>query len=339
MSLTATRHVSVAGVAAVGRPSYQLPDGPSDRLPGIPRGIAHRGAPVRDVGDNGDAGRTDGGGGGGGENTLPAFARAAALGLDLETDVRASADGVAVLHHDPVLARTTGDPRRVGAVAWRELARLRVGSGSGGSGTGAGPTTAGGAPLARLDELLDALPGVQVNVDVKDRAGIAATVAAVRRAGGSRGRAGRVTVASFSSWRADRVRRALGHAVGWSATPPEIAALVALSRTAPDGRARPAARALAATVARQLDAIQVPVRLLAGHHGQALIDCCHDLGVQVHVWTVDEPSEIRALFDRGVDAVISDDAEALAGVLAGVLAELPAPLPRRTEAAPGVPGW
>jgi len=317
-------------VAAVGRPPDQL----SGRLAGIPRGIAHRGAPVRDTGDTGDAGRTDGGSGSGGENTLPAFARAAALGLDLETDVRASADGVAVLHHDPVLARTTGDPRRVGAVAWRELARLRVGSG-----TGAGPTTAGGAPLARLDELLDALPGVQVNVDVKDRAGIAATVAAVRRAGGSRGRAGRVTVASFSSWRADRVRRALGHAVGWSATPPEIAALVAVSRTAPDGRARSAARALAGRVARQLDAIQVPVRLLAGDQGQALIDCCHDLGVQVHVWTVDEPSEIRALFDRGVDAVISDDAEALAGVLAGVLAEVLAGPPRPAGAAPGGPGW
>ena len=322
MSLTATRHVSVADVSAVGRPPDHPPDRSRDRsrdrLPEVPRGIAHRGAPVRDTRD---ASRTDGSGG---ENTLPAFARAAALGLDVETDVRASADGVAVLHHDPVLARTTGDLRAVGVVAWRELARLRVG---------------GGAPLARLDELLDALPGVQVNVDVKDRAGIAATVSAVRRAGVSRRRTGRVTVASFSSWRAVRVRRALGHAVGWSATPPEIAALVAASRTAPDGRARPAARALAATVARQLDAIQVPVRLLAGAHGQTLIDCCHDLGVQVHVWTVDEPSEIRALFDRGVDAVISDDAEALAGVLAGVLADMPAADPHRSRAAPGDPGW
>ena len=39
------------------------------------------------------------------ENTLEAFEAAIALGVDgIETDIRVSADGIAVLHHDPILA-------------------------------------------------------------------------------------------------------------------------------------------------------------------------------------------------------------------------------------------
>lgn len=262
------------------------------------RGIAHRGGALP------------------GENTLAAFARAAALGLDVETDVHASADGVPVLSHDPDLLRVAGDPRRVADTTWRELARVRV----------------GGEPLARLDDLLDALPDVQVNVDVKDAGGVAATVEAVRRArgpgspggtGGVGGVAdpairGRITVASFSPVRAGRVRRALGHSVGWSATPPEIAALVAGSRAASraGGRAGRVLAAGATAVVRGVDAVQVPTRLLTGDHGRSLLALCHDHGVEVHVWTVDDPAEIAAFYDLGVDAVMSDVPDALARVLA-----------------------
>lgn len=250
------------------------------------RGIAHRGGAVP------------------GENTLAAFARAAALGLDVETDVHASADGVPVLSHDPDLLRVAGDPRRVADTSWRELTRVRV----------------GGEPLARLDDLLDALPDIRVNVDVKDAAGVAATVEAVRRVRGP-GTRGRITVASFSPVRAARVRRALGHAVDWSATPPEIAALVAASRAAAraGGRGRRARRALTAgatAVVRGVDAVQVPTRLLAGDHGRSLLALCHGRGIEVHVWTVDDPADIAAFYDLGVDAVMSDAPDVLARVLA-----------------------
>ncbi len=263
------------------------------------RGIAHRGGtvPAEAAGP--------------GENTLAAFARAAALGLDVETDVHASADGVPVLSHDPDLLRVAGDRRRVADTTWRELARVRV----------------GGEPLARLDDLLDALPDTQVNVDVKDAAGVAATVEAVRRVrasgpgrlGGTGGVAdpgtrGRITVASFSPVRSARVRRALGHAVGWSATPPEIAALVAASRAG--GRAGRVLTAGATAVVRGVDAVQVPTRLLTGDHGRSLLALCHDRGIEVHVWTVDDPAEIAAFYDLGVDAVMSDAPDVLAGVLA-----------------------
>ncbi len=68
--------------------------------PAAPEIIAHRGTPREHP-----------------ENSLPGFARALALGADaLELDVHLTADGVPVVHHDPVLGP--------GALAGRPLAAL-----------------------------------------------------------------------------------------------------------------------------------------------------------------------------------------------------------------------
>lgn len=57
------------------------------------------------------------------ENTLDAIVRAADLGADaIEVDLRLTADGVVVLHHDPLLDRVWGRP---GSVAGLTFARLR----------------------------------------------------------------------------------------------------------------------------------------------------------------------------------------------------------------------
>jgi glycerophosphoryl diester phosphodiesterase len=36
------------------------------------------------------------------------------------------------------------------------------------------------------------------------------------------------------------------------------------------------------------------------------IDCVHDLGLRVDVWTVDDPDEIRRLADAGADAIVTN---------------------------------
>ncbi len=75
------------------------------------------------------------------ENTLPAFARAVALGYGhVETDVHLTADGEVVIHHDASLLRMTGDPRAIAALTWAELHRVR---------------THGGARIPRLADLLE----------------------------------------------------------------------------------------------------------------------------------------------------------------------------------------
>jgi len=54
------------------------------------------------------------------ENTLPSFAAALAAGAQgIELDVHTTADGVVVVHHDPV----TGDGLEIAATRWSDLSR------------------------------------------------------------------------------------------------------------------------------------------------------------------------------------------------------------------------
>ena len=113
------------------------------------------------------------------ENTLAAVDRVVALGFGyLETDVRATRDGVAVLLHDASLNRTTDRTGSVRALPWTEVARARVG---------------GREPVPRLDELLGSYPDLRVNIDVKTPAAVDPLVDAVRRAGA----VDRVCIGSF----------------------------------------------------------------------------------------------------------------------------------------------
>ncbi|MEP6852980.1 MAG: glycerophosphodiester phosphodiesterase family protein [bacterium] len=227
----------------------------------------------------------------GGENSMAAFAAAVALGYRyLETDARVSADGVAIAFHDARLDRVTDGHGVVARRPWRELARARIG---------------GREPIPRLVDVLAAWPDVFVNVDVKSDAAVAATVAAIRRAGAG----DRVCLAAFNDARLGRLRSLLGPGVCTSAGPTEVAWTKAVSRAGP----RAAGRLRGGVAARCL---QVPPRLgRLGLVDRRLIDTAHAAGLAVHVWTVNERAEMIRLLDLGVDGLMSDRADGLRRVL------------------------
>jgi glycerophosphoryl diester phosphodiesterase len=227
-----------------------------------------------------------GGAAAGDENTTAAFARAVAAGYRyLETDVHTTADGVVVVFHDPTLERVLGRPDRVTALRWADLATLRVG---------------GAAAVPRLDELVAAWPDVRFNIDVKSDAAVEPTVAALRRVGAL----DRVLLASFDDRRLGRLRGAAGPLVATSLAAREAAALWAGARLGV--RRRVPAGAVAA---------QVPVR-----HGRftvvtrRFVAYAHRLGLDVHVWTVDDPVLIHHLLDLGVDGIMTDHIDVLRDV-------------------------
>ncbi|WBB80815.1 glycerophosphodiester phosphodiesterase [Micromonospora sp. WMMD882] len=214
----------------------------------------------------------------GDENTVAAFARAVALGYRyVETDVHATSDGVPVVFHDATLERLTGQRGRLAALRWADLVTVRVG---------------GAAVVPRLDEVLDAWPQVRFNVDVKADAAVEPTVAAVRR-----GAAGeRVLLASFSDARLARLRVAAGPAVATSLGMRGVAWLRWASVTGRRLRLPPSV--VAAQVPVRWGRVPVVDRRLVGH--------AHRLGLQVHVWTIDEPDEMHELLDLGVDGIMTD---------------------------------
>ncbi|MGC9666214.1 glycerophosphodiester phosphodiesterase [Planosporangium sp. 12N6] len=227
-----------------------------------------------------------GGAAAGDENTAAAFTRCVELGYRyIETDVHATSDGVAVVFHDPTLVRMTGDRRRVRDVRWADLAALRVG---------------GAAAVPRLDEMLDAWPQVRFNIDVKSEQALAPGLAAVRRAGAL----DRVLLASFSDDRLRRIRRELGPAAATSMGTREVARLWAGARLGRAGRVPPG------VVAAQVPVAQSGLRVVTPR----FVAHAHRLGLQVHVWTVDDPDAMRHLLDLGVDGIMTDRIEVLRDV-------------------------
>jgi glycerophosphoryl diester phosphodiesterase len=222
----------------------------------------------------------------GDENTAAAFARAVELGYRyVETDTQATSDGVAVVFHDATLARMLGDERRVRDVRWADLATLRVG---------------GEAAVPRLDETLDAWPQVRFNIDVKAGNAIAPTLDAVRRAKAL----DRVLLASFSDARLAAIRRELGPKVATSMGAREVAQLWAAARL---GRTR---RIPESVVAAQVPLRQSGIRVVTPR----FLSYAHRLGLQVHAWTIDDPTEMHELLDMGVDGIMTDRIEVLRDV-------------------------
>jgi glycerophosphoryl diester phosphodiesterase len=47
-----------------------------------------------------------------------------------------------------------------------------------------------------------------------------------------------------------------------------------------------------------------------------MIAAFHDAGVEIHIWTVDDPARIRTLLDAGVDGIMSDRCDIAMDVVA-----------------------
>lgn len=222
------------------------------------------------------------------ENTEAAFAHAISLGyVYLETDVHVTSDGVVLAFHDTILDRVTD---RTGAVAEQTYEQIRE------------ARIEGHAPIPTMSELLGAFPQARFNIDIKapHTAQPLLDVIAEHDAWD------RVLIGSFSPGRMKEFRRLARGRVPTSAQPFEVAAF----RLLPSGW-------LARLVTRgHVTALQVPV-----HRGplrivtKGFVRRAHAGGAHVHVWTIDDPAEMRDLLQRGVDGLVTDRTDILKDVL------------------------
>ena len=235
------------------------------------------------------------------ENTLPAFHRALQMGATaIETDAHLTRDGHVVLAHDADGERCAGVRRAIRQATLAEVRAWDMGRTFRERHAGAPPER---FPMPTLDELLNDLPDVPLNVDVKDHDAHAAraVVEVVRR----RRAQDRVLLASFDAATLRCVRR-LGYEGATSLAGSEVLRLVLL----PERLLR--RFPLAARAA------QIPVR--AGPFAldtPAFVAKVHALGMVLHYWTIDDPAEARRLLALGADGIMSNDPARVAPVLAG----------------------
>ncbi len=214
------------------------------------------------------------------QNGAAAFLAALEAGAThLETDARATADGHAVLAHDATLAGTS------------KIARLSLAE-----------LTDQHPDVVTLAFALEAFPHSCFNLDVKSADAVRPVTQALA------GQEDRVLVASFSDRRRLTTARGLGRPVATSASGKGVVQLLAGVRSRQPW--------LVSAALRGLDAVQLPDRALR-RTGTAtgLIAACHAQGVEVHVWTVNDPRRMRELVALGADGIITDRCDLAATAL------------------------
>ncbi len=223
------------------------------------------------------------------ENTMPAFQHAVDLGYRyVETDVHATRDGVLLAFHDEVLDRVTDMSGRIAEMDYADVRKAKVG---------------GREPIPLFEDMLTTWPEMRFNIDPKLDNAAAPLVAVLKKTAALH----RVGVTSFSDKRTRWIRSELG---------PDLC-----TGLGPMGTSRLRFSSLSGPLAGiwggfEAGCAQVPV----AQSGLRIVDAAfvgraHALGLQVHVWTIDDPVEMIRLLDLGVDGLMTDEPEVLKSVL------------------------
>jgi len=226
------------------------------------------------------------------ENTLESFRAAAASGVQyLEFDIHMTRDGEVVVAHDAHLKRTCGLDRVIPEMTYTELAKADAGRMFTLDGA-TFPFREKNIEVPRLAEVLAEFSKLRMIVEVKQIAPsvVAAMLDVIDRAGMRRS----VLIASEHQEPLDEIRK-LAPEIPTNFSYLESGIFIQAMGTR-DANYRPPA-----------DAVQIPHR----HESWELVtrqsvDFAHRVGVEVHVWTVNEKTEMSELLEMGVDGLISD---------------------------------
>lgn len=236
------------------------------------------------------------------ENTLAAFRLGVAQGSDLvESDVQRSRDGVLVLMHDTTLSRTTDveevfpgrAPWRVGDFTYEEIQQLDAGSWF--------SEEYAGEPVPTMAQMVELLRPTRTGIlmELKSPALYPGLEAQVAEEFASR--PGYVD----SSVRAERL---VLQSFDWAS----MARYHEVQPSVPVGLLGRPDEALLPALSTWADQVNPSFRT----YDAAYVDAVHALGMEVHTYTVNQPADMHAVLDRGVDGVITNFPDVLDDVLA-----------------------
>ena len=226
------------------------------------------------------------------ENTLESFRAAVAAGVQyLEFDIHMTRDGEVVVAHDDHLNRMCGIDRRIPEMTYTEAAAADAGR-MFTSDDSTFPFRDKGVRIPRLADVLAAFPKLRMIVEIKQVAPsvVAPALELIDRAAMRRN----MLVASEHQQPLDEIRKLA----------PEIPTNFSYAES---GQFFQAMAARDAGYRAPGDAIQI------SHFYEnwelvtrESVEFAHSMGVEMHVWTVNEEAEMHQLLDAGVDGLITD---------------------------------
>jgi len=238
------------------------------------------------------------------ENTLPAFRAAREAGSPyIECDIHMTRDGAVVVHHDPDLKRTCGRDELIAELDYAALARADAGFNFSPDGR-AFPFRGQSVRVPTLSEVLSAAADRRFIIEIKQVA--PSLVSAMFKVIDQAGMARRVLIASEHQAPLTEVRQ-LRPEIPTSFSGGEIAGFFQALATGA-GDYRPPADAL------QIPPVYETLRLATPES----VAMAHRLGLEVHVWTVNDEREMSNLLRIGVDGIITDFPDRLLTLLPSI---------------------
>lgn len=227
------------------------------------------------------------------ENTIPAFDFAAKIEgvAALETDIHATKDGVIMAAHDESVDRMTDGSGEIRGMTYEALNALDAGYRF--EKDGDFPFRGKGLTIPTLGELFERYPKHIINIDIKQES--PSIVKPFVELLDQYGRRDSVVVGSFHNETVAEFRR-LAPDVATAGSAAEVRRFYILNRLGLSWFYRGKCVAFQIPEAAEGRQIVTP----------KFVENLHKHGVEVHVWTVNEPEDMRRLLDWGVDAVITD---------------------------------
>lgn len=239
------------------------------------------------------------------ENTLESFRLALSQGADaLEFDVRRSADGVAMVFHDPVLERTTNGQGALAERTCAELQGLDAGYHFTADNGASFPHRGEGVRIPTLLEVVREFPALPFLIEIKEPE-VQEAVAEVLLVSGAVTR----SVVAGSDWRALFRFREAPFSLGASRR--DIARLYF-------GMGRPDSRCRNYAVPERYYGLPIPTR--------RFVRAAARRGATVHVWTVDDARSAHRWWRNGVNGIVTNRPDVIreaVGRLGGPMASRP----------------
>jgi len=236
-------------------------------------------------------------------DTMAAFENAVGLGVDvLEMDIHSTKDGEIVIMHDSAVDRTTNGTGPIQAFTLVELKELDAGYRWTEDDGQSFPFRSQGIVVPTLREVFTQFPDMLMNIEIKQsEPSIAEPLCQMIRAHGMEEK---VLIASFKAEAIKEFRRACPEIVT-TTVENEVRFLYGLS-VVYLGRIYPP----------PADALQVPeyegdIHVVKNR----FVEAAHGRNMEVHVWTVNEISDMQRMLDVGVDGIITDYPDRLLGLL------------------------